>query len=197
MDIQDTLALVRRAQNDDLAARDELFARYLPRVRVIVAMKLGRRVASLAEDEDLVQESLLQVLRGLDGFQPRSDGTFYDWISTIVANCMRDAWRRSTASKRDARRVQTLGACESSILSELLQPDPSPSPSADAIGAEAAQRLESALLDLDERNREAIILRELCGMSYAEITERLTLGGESSARSLVTRAKARLAEKLA
>lgn len=197
VDIPDTIALVQRAQRNDLAARDELFTRYLPRVRAIVAMKLNRRVAQLAEDEDIVQESLLHALRGLAGFQPRSDGTFYDWISTIIANRIRDEWRRSTAGKRDARRVEVFGLCDSSCLSALMQPDPSPSPSEDAVAAEVGAQLESGLLALDERHREAIVLRELCGMSYAEITERLTLGGESSARSLVTRAKARLSEKLA
>jgi RNA polymerase sigma-70 factor (ECF subfamily) len=196
VDIPDTLALVRRSQENDLVARDELFTRYLPRVRAIVAMKLGRRVSDLAQEEDIVQESMLHALRGLGTFQPRSDGTFYDWIGTIVANRIRDAWRRSTAGKRDVRRVTVFGACDSSCLSASMRPDSSPSPSEVAVGAEAAEQLESALLGLDERHREAIVLRELCGMSYAEITDRLGLGGESSARSLVTRAKADLAEKL-
>lgn len=195
MHIEETLALVARAQGHDLAARDELFARYLPRVRAIVAMKLGRRVAQLAEDDDIVQDALLQALRGLPGFRPCSDGSFYDWISTIVANRIRDEWRRSTARKRDAARVVPFGPCDSSVLTSFLLPDPSPSPSEEAVGAEVGAELENALLELDERHREALVLREICGMSYGEMAEKFALA-ESSVRSLVTRAKAQLAERL-
>lgn len=195
MDVNDTLALVRRAQSNDFAARDELFARYLPRVRVIVAMKLERRIAQLIEHEDIVQESMLQALRGLDGFKDLSDGTFYDWISTIVVNRIRDEWRRSTARKRDAARVVPIGSCDSSALTSFLLPDPSPSPSEQAVGAEVGEQLETAMLALDHRHREALVLREICGLSYCEMAGRLALG-ESSVRSLVTRAKAQLAEKL-
>lgn len=195
MELQETLVLVRRAQADDLQAREELFARYVPRVRVIVALKLGRRVAGIADEEDLVQDALLNALKGLDTFQPMSNGSFYDWITTIVANRIRDEWRR--ASTRTPRIVPAPdhGAADSSCLTAMFQPDPSPTPSEHAVGAEFGAQLETALLALEERQREAIVLRELCGLSYEELGKRFAVS-ESSARSIVTRSKAALAELL-
>jgi RNA polymerase sigma-70 factor (ECF subfamily) len=81
------------------------------------------------------------------------------------------------------------------MLSSFLIAGAEPSPSEQAIGRETSERLETALLELDERDRELLVLREICGLSYAELGAKLEIG-ESSARSAVARAKARLAERL-
>jgi len=198
VDPLDTLALVHRAQEHDLAARDELFARYLPRVRAIVALKLGQRIVHLAEQDDVVQEALLAALRGLESFEVRSDGTFYDWLSTIVTNRIRDQWRRGVARERerDWGRAAQAEHGHSTLLSSFLVVGVEPSPSEQAIGRETSERLETAMLELDERDGELLVLREICGMTYAELGARLELG-ESSVRSAVARAKARPAERVA
>lgn len=196
MDVHDTLALVGRAQAGSSVARDELFRRYLPRVRAIVAMRVGRPIAVVSEVDDVVQQAMLRVLRGLGGFEPRSEASFYHWVSRLVANELRDLWRRSRAEMRARGRTREFGAFDTSILASALGAAQGPSPSEAAGGAELGAQLETALLALSERDREALVMRELCGLSYAEIASELELGGESSARAFVARAKARLSEKL-
>lgn len=192
----DTVALLGRAQQGDPEARHELFARYLPRIRVIVAMRLGRPIGVVSDIDDVVQQCMLRVLQGLSEFTPRSEASFFHWVSRLVANELADLLRRADAAKRGSRRVVQFGAYDTSLLADVMGPARGPSPSEAAGAIEVGGQIESAMLELAERDREAIVLRELCGMSYAEIAEELGLGKESSARAVVARAKARLAERL-
>lgn len=195
-DVDDTLELVRRARDDDRAARDELFERYLPRVRAIVAAKMKRKPSQLAESEDVLQEALLGALRGLAGFEPRSPGSFFDWISTIVANRIRDSWESGRADKRGGGRVRSFVDFRTSERGALERPDPGPSASAVARAHELSRLVDDALFQLAQRDQEAIVLRCLCGMGYAEIAERLSLRDDGAARVVVSRALARLAALL-
>ena len=69
-------------------------------------------------------------------------------------------------------------------------------PSQDAQAAETEERIESALLAMDEPKRRVLELRKLCGLSFEEIAEELGFSGASSARSLFTRAMSELSERL-
>lgn len=132
----------------------------------------------------------------LDRFDHRSEGSFRNWLASIVENRIRDQWRRSTALKRGAGRARPFGAYGSSVLSESILVGKNTTPSQEAMGLETEERLEAALLALDERSRRAIELRRLCGMSYAELASEMGLGSESSARAMVARALARLSQLL-
>ena len=61
-----TQVLVRALQSGDGAATEALFARYLPRVGRMVALQLGvPRHALPAEAEDIVQDAIVQIERGI------------------------------------------------------------------------------------------------------------------------------------
>lgn len=196
LDIEATAALVGRAQSGDGPATDELFERYLPVVRRVVALRMGVRLAELAESEDLVQEALLEAFRSLDGFVPRSQGSFRNWLATVAENRIRDVVRRAHAEKRGAGRARTFSAADSGSLSSSIFAGNEPTPSEMARGSELEERLERALLALDERDRRVIELRRLTGMTYEEIAAELELGGASSARSLFARALGKLSDSL-
>lgn len=132
----------------------------------------------------------------LDRFDHRSEGSFRNWLASIVENRIRDRWRRSTALKRGDGKVRPFSAFGSSVLSESILAGKQATPSQEAVGHETEERLEAALLALDERSRRAIELRRLCGMSYAEVAVEMGLGTESSARAMVARALARLSPLL-
>ena len=60
-----TVHLVQAAQGGDRQALEDLFTRYLPRVRQIVSLRMGRRLTKFVEFEDVTQESLLKIFNGL------------------------------------------------------------------------------------------------------------------------------------
>ncbi len=194
---QDTLALVRAAQGGDSAAREALFARYRPRALCIAALRLGRPRGTLLDAEDVAQEALVQAFRGFDGFQANSEGAFCNWLSTIVTNRLRDHLRRGTAQKRGEGRLRSLAACpQDESLSTALFAGSEPSPSAVASAHELEERIEAALLSLDERSRRVVEMSRLCGMSHAEVVAELGLKGESHSRAILARAMARLSAVL-
>ena len=194
--LDETLALVRAARDGDSCALEALFERYYPRVCRIVSLRLGQTMRRFLDHEDLVQDSLMDAFRSLDGFGRRSEGSFRNWLACVVENNIRDQWRRATAAKRGGVPAPSMPKCGDSLLSESLFPGRGPTPSQAAAARELEERLEQALLSLDERLRRVIEMRRLCGMSYAEIAEELELGGESSARSLLARAVSKLSSYL-
>ena len=190
-----TRALVARAQAGDRSATEHLFERLLPRVRRIVALRMGCRETELWDREDLVQETLYDALRALESFEDRSEGALSHWLSTLVQNNLSDHMRRRKAAKRDARRVERRRE-GSTFLTDSVFGHESTTPSRVAQAAESERRLEGALLALEERHRRVIELRKLCELSFEEIALELGLGTASSARSLLSRAMSALADRL-
>jgi RNA polymerase sigma-70 factor (ECF subfamily) len=191
MSVAKTLHLVRSAQKGNAQALDELFRRYLPRVRQIVALRLGYRQADFSTLEDMVQEALLRVFQNLDQYQPRSEAGFRHWIAACAGNAVRNELRDAKAQKRGGNRVRPFAEVLPESLASSIFPGKGPTPSAILAGVEAFEKIESALLALDERDRELIILRRLCEMTYPEVAEKLGLS-EVAARQAFHRAMNRL-----
>jgi RNA polymerase sigma-70 factor (subfamily 1) len=191
-----TVSLVHAAQRGDSAAVEALFARYLPRVRQIVALRVGRRLLEFTDCEDLVQDALMKAFQGLAQFELRSEGSFRSWLASLVENTVRSESRRRATLKRGAGRERVFAAFESGALSDSVLCGHDPTPSKELSARELEQRLEQALLALKEPDRRVIELRRLCGMDYEEIASELGLRGASSARSLFSRAMNRLSLSL-
>lgn len=183
-----TIALVRSAQAGDRAALESLFARYLPRVRQIVAFRLGRRPRDLSDHEDLVQDALLKAFANLEKYEERSEASFRNWIATCVTNTIRDHFRRSGAKKRGEDRVRVIGQWESEDAATVVLPDDGPTPSAIVSRRELVEKVEDALVEMREHWREVILLRLFCEMSFREIGDTLGIAEEATVRKLFSRA---------
>ena len=130
--------------------------------------------------EDVVQESYLRALRSFDGFHG-TDGR--PWILAIVRNACY-TWlqqnRRKPLALEDAM---------------LEVPDTRPDPEALHLADIDQKSLRRAIQDLPEEFREAIILRELEGMSYKEIGA-ITGAPIGTVMSRLARARNRLEKAL-
>ncbi|MBI4606901.1 MAG: sigma-70 family RNA polymerase sigma factor [Planctomycetes bacterium] len=195
-DFGTTLRLVDAAQKGDSRALEDLFTRYLPRVRQIVALRLGRKLRQLLEVEDVVQETLLVVLRGLHRFEARDEGSFRNWLARCVECEIATQARKHGAKKRGAGKALRFGDRDATLLHSSMIAAPGASPSQLARARELSERIEAALLDMPEHSRELIVLRNLCGMSYAEVAAALGFARESSARVAYFRALKKLKEKV-
>ncbi|WP_372459977.1 RNA polymerase sigma factor, partial [Streptomyces anatolicus] len=80
-------AMIRAARDGNQQAQDALVAEYLPLVYNIV----GRALNGHADVDDVVQETMLRVLGGLDGL--RDPDTFRSWLVAITMNQIRGHWR--------------------------------------------------------------------------------------------------------
>lgn len=175
--------LLVRHRAGDPHALDDLFARQLSPLKQWASRRLPRWVRDLHDTQDLVQETLLQTFRNIEGFDHRGDGALQAYLRAALMNRIRDEFRR----KR--RRPDS-----TEVPSGLV--DDGTSPLESAIGAEAVARYEAALLNLGEADRAAIVGRVELHLTYAELAEHLPKPSPDAARMAVARALVRLAEAM-
>lgn len=178
-----SLQLVVRAKGGDELARNEICRRYLPRLRRWAHGRLPKHVDGVLSTEDIVQETLLKVINGLNRFEPSHDGSFQAYLSQALRNRIfderRKAGRRPVADELD-----------------VTHPATSPSPLEETIGRENLERYEAALERLGPLDRGAVTMRLEWGFSYAEIARDLSLPSSGAATMRVKRAVVRLAEDM-
>ncbi len=146
-----------------------------------------RIVGNEADAADAAQEALISVMRWIGRFDGRSRYT--TWLYRIAVNASIDELRR-----RSRRRVVPFPSWPSSSSSGA--PDPEPA-SLTAGPEEVVGRLdiEAALMELPVDFRAAVVLRDVCGLDYAEIAEVLSIPG-GTVRSHIARGRSLLAGRL-
>jgi RNA polymerase sigma-70 factor (ECF subfamily) len=175
----------------------ELFARHYP------GMKRVARgfVSSDAVAEDVVQETWLAVVAGIERFEGRSALT--TWIFSILIN---QAKIHSTRERRAMpfSSIAADSARESTVDPDRFQKDdeawpghwatpprPWEMPERRLLSLEARERLKHALDQLPERQRLIVGLRDVDGFSAEEVCDRLRLTQENQ-RVLLHRGRSRL-----
>jgi RNA polymerase sigma factor (sigma-70 family) len=176
-------ALLSQAQEGSETAREELIRRYWPRLQRWAHARLPARARDLYETGDLVQETMVAVLKRLDEFSPRHDGALPAYFRAAILNRIRSLAARSAAR---GQRVEL----ESQIA------DAGPSPLEEVVGREALARYEKALARLAATDREAIQLKVELGLSYPDIARELETPTITAARMAVSRALYRLAVEM-
>lgn len=178
--VTSSMTLLLRAQQGDERARNELCARYLPRLRRWAHGRLPGWARDHLDTEDIVQDTLLHSIRKLESFEPQHEQAFCAYLCQAVRNRVSDAVRR--ANRRPAGEELPSGSAT-----------PEPSPFELAVGRETAERYEQALQKLSETDRELIIARVELGLDYSEIAPLAGKPSVGSTRVAVSRALLRLA----
>ncbi len=157
----DEPSLVRRAQAGDREAFGELVALYM-RQSYYAALAL---VGSHDDAMDLSQEAFVRAFRARSSLDP--DRPFYAWLYTILRrlcfNFLRD---------RKARR-RKLQVAAGWLADEARERDTFGNPARMAERAELRSRVEAAIEELPDRQREVFVLKEFEGLRYREIAELL------------------------
>ena len=154
-------------------AAQALCRELLPRVRNLVRYLLRGD----ARVDDVAQEAMIAVLRGLGTF--RGEGTFESWVDRVVA--------RSTFATLRRIRAETQPGAEDVADRERDPDEPSP--------YEARRELVAALDRLPQEQRQALVLHFSVGMTVPEIAEAVAAPFET-VRSRLRLAKASLRDTL-
>jgi RNA polymerase sigma-70 factor, ECF subfamily len=162
--------LVRAARDGSVDAFAELVRRHEAPVYRTALRMLGSRV----DAEDVAQEAFIQAWRSLARF--RGDSTFSTWIYRIATNRSLNAIaaRRPTVDIDAVELASPLSAAERTEQRDRLR------------------RTVAAILRLEPEQRALIVLRELEGLSYAEIAAILEIE-ETKVKGRLHRARAALA----
>jgi RNA polymerase sigma-70 factor (ECF subfamily) len=177
-DAADAPGFLERLRAGDAEAFEELVASHQHRVFGVAVRMLG----SAAEAEEIAQEAFLRAYRSLPEF--RGDAKLSTWLYAIVSRlCLN---RLASDDRKAVRHGEE-------VL--LRVADPRGGPEADAERGELEAALHRAITELSEERRVVVILRDLEGLSYEEIT--VALGIElGTVRSRLHRARMDLKNKL-
>lgn len=154
--------LIRRARQRDSAAFEALVEIYSPRLYGYFYRLTGRR----EDAEDLLQEAFVRVVRMISRYE--HDNRFDAWLFRIATNLVRDRvrrQRRSADAGASGARQDEPGILEEVADNEVDRPD-------DVLETtEQVDRLQWALKQLPEAEREVILLRHFSQMSFREVAE--------------------------
>lgn len=156
-------ALVERVQNGDKKAFDILVQKYQYRLTKLIS----RYVYDQSEVMDVAQEAFIKAYRALPSF--RGESAFYTWLYRIGVNTAKNylvsQGRRPPSVDIDADEAGYLEG--ESELKEYATPEHL------LVRDEIENTVQSAIEKLPEDLRTAITLRELDGLSYEEIAEKM------------------------
>ena len=116
--------------------------------------------------DDVVQDAMVRAFRAFGQFRGESPRA---WLFAIVRNCCRTA--QASAAGRLALVIHESSLSEEAATQLGEHADPGPTPEEEVMRKADVNRVRSAIEAIPEPFREAIVLRELEDLSYAEIAE--------------------------
>ena len=178
--------LVARAQHGDQQAFGLLVSKYQ---RKLIRL-LSRLIRDPAEVEDVAQETFIKAYRALPSF--RGDSAFYTWLYRIGVNAAKNflasqGRRAPTQTGFDSEEAE--GFEDGELLRDINTPERV------LLSKQIGETVNAAIAALPEELRNAIMLREIEGLSYEEIADVMDCP-IGTVRSRIFRAREAIAAQL-
>ncbi len=166
----------RQAGSEVLGDLLQLYQNYLT---ILASTQLDRRLRRRMNPSDLVQDTMLAAHRDFQQFRGNSEREFLAWLRQILINSLHHAVETHVKAKmRDIRREISIEQANTALdrtavnFGQILA-DGGPSPSAPARQRERVVALADQLAKLKPEYRDVIVLRNLQGLSFEEIADRM------------------------
>jgi RNA polymerase sigma-70 factor, ECF subfamily len=187
----DDSMLVRKAQQGDTAAFEELVRQY---DRVV--LRLAMNITGSQEDaQDIYQEAFLRAYINLSRF--RFECSFYTWIYRIATNLCLDHLRRKHMRNRDVITERySEDEEENSLMDRVADPSPEASPERALRSRELRDRILRALRRLSPRERMVFELKHYQGLKLQTVAVMLNTT-ENTIKNTLFRATQKLRTELA
>jgi RNA polymerase sigma-70 factor (ECF subfamily) len=179
-------ALAERARGGERDAFEEIFLLHRGQVFSVAYRMTG----NYSDAEDICQEVFLKTMRKIGSFQGRS--TLSTWLYRVAVNVSKDHLRKK---KRSAEVLRGEDTPETEVR-EVPPPRQEGEPESRALELETRQLVQEALLELPLSLRVPLVLHELEGLEYDQISRMLRLP-VGTVKSRIFRSRIKLAEILA
>lgn len=143
-----------------------------------------RMVGDPDDAADITQETFIKAYRALGSF--RGDSKFSSWLYRIASNVCLDFLR-----SRSRRAQVPLSFENEDAEGEIELPDMSQNPEKVLMKKLSMEAVRRGMEKLPPKQRQILVLRELCGLSYAELAQTLSVE-EGTVKSRIFRARKRL-----
>lgn len=175
-----TQQLLEGARNGDTSARDALLQRHRDSLRRMIEMRLDRRIQQRVDASDIVQEVLVDANRRLVDYLENPKMPFHLWLRHMAKDRIIDAHRRHRVSgKRSVDREQNLNVGfnmdQSSVDLAAQLCDHNATPGAAATMQELNVRFQAAIEELEDQDREVVIMRHFEQLSNQDVAAALEL----------------------
>ena len=167
---EELIRLVRQAKAGDTAAFEAILVRYQRQV-LLTALRLLNR--NLEDAKDAAQQVFLRLHRSLH--QLDENRHFASWLYRITVNVCRDMLR----ARRPALSLEEAGEVAAAAGEDTIQQD------------EQRRMIYAALATLPERERTAVVLRDLEGLTTSEVA-RIMGRSEVTVRSQISNARVKI-----
>lgn len=180
-----TQNLLKEVDNGDPSAVNRLLDRHRGAVRRMVQMRLDQAVARRVDASDVVQDVLLEASQRLSEYIRSPSMPFHLWLRQLAKDRIIDMHRRHRAAqRRSVDREQNISSFASddqsaADLTALLR-DAELTPAASALRKEMEERFVLALDQLEESEREIVIMRHFEHLGNGEVAEALGLSAPAA-----------------
>lgn len=188
--------LLQRVRRGDAAAREELLARHRDALRRMIALRLDPAIAARLDASDVVQDVLIEADRRLEDYLCEPKLPFPVWLRHLAKDHIIDAHRRHrVAQRRGVDREQPIvpaalaGHSSLDLAAQFI--DTEKTPASAAVQQELAKRINEAIAQLEDSDREIILMRHFEQMANQEVAAALDLT-EAAASMRYLRALRRL-----
>lgn len=172
------MALIEMCVKGDTAAFEQLILRYEKRIVAAASRLCGDR----QEGEDLAQEAFLKAWRALSGY--KGQASFHTWMTTILTNLWKDRLRKKRIPQDSLD--EAIEGEEGMIRKQYR--DEAPDPESEMETREINEILDGFIQSLKPEYKEALILRDVQGFSYEEVSA-ITGRNLGTVKSRINRAR--------
>jgi RNA polymerase sigma-70 factor (ECF subfamily) len=195
-DREETDRLLDGARKGEPGAVDKLLGEFREPLRQVIGLRLDPAVARRVDASDIVQDVLVEANQRLTEYLKKPDMPFHLWLRHLAQDRIIDTHRRHRlAQRRSVDREQAVArpawADESSVSLVAQLIDTERTPTSEAIRLELQRRLNAAIEQLSDDDREIILMRHHEGLSNQEVAHALQLT-EAAASMRYLRALRRL-----
>ena len=168
----------------------DVFSRYRERLQRLVRFRLDPRLLSRVECDDILQDAYVEIQRRIDDFLEAPNVPFFIWIRQLTLQTLIDTQRKHLGAKmRDVKREISIGkkspgATNSfSIAAHLIGNLTSPSQA--MMRQERIEQVRIALENMDETDREVLVLRHLEELNNNEVAQVLSLDKSAASKRYI------------
>jgi RNA polymerase sigma-70 factor (ECF subfamily) len=165
--------LLEQARAGAADAVNRLLERHRDYVRRFVELRLDPHLRVRVDPSDVVQEAQIEAVRRLDGYLDEAPMPFRLWLRQIAQDRLLMLGRHHRGAQRRAVTREIAWPDESSLAFAQQLLASAPSPSARLAASELAHRVQQAVAQLPEADREIVLLRNFEGLSNQEVAHLL------------------------
>ena len=180
-----TQNLLANARQGDRAAVNRLLERHRVSLKKLIQLRLDRKIARRVDASDVVQDVLMEANTRLQDYLADPKMPFHLWLRQLAQDRMIDVYRRHRgAQRRSLDREQSIAAPQFSdqsgfdLMGQLA--DHELTPAAASIRKELEARFVLALDQLEEEDREIVLMRHFEQLGNSEVADALGLSAAAA-----------------